>query len=378
MTTGSPISLGVPRAAAPGERRVALVPEVVRRLVLRGLRVIVEPGAGEGSRIPDAAFAAAGAAVEPAAWEADVVITIGPPAPADVARMREGAVLVGMLAPADAHELRAALAARRVTGLALDAIPRTSRAQAMDALSSQATVSGYRGALLGAQHLTRFYPMLTTAAGTTPPARVLAIGAGVAGLQALATARRLGARTAGTDVRPEVAEEVRSVGAEWVDLGLVAAGSGGYARELSAAERERQLEAVAEAIGRFDVVITTAQVPGRRAPTLVTARAVAAMRPGSVVVDLAADSGGNCELTRPGEVTVEHGVTIVAPLNVPASMPEHASRLYAGNVHAVLELVLDTSGPAPALRLDRDDELLAAMRLDPRGEVDRTLDEAVR
>jgi H+-translocating NAD(P) transhydrogenase subunit alpha len=231
----------------------------------------------------------------------------------------------------------------------------------MDALSSQATVAGYRGALLAAEHLTRFFPMLTTAAGTVPPARVLVMGAGVAGLQALAVARRLGARTTGYDVRPQVADEVRSVGAKWLDIGGVeAAGDGGYARELTVAERQAQQAALAAAIGTFDAVITTASVPGRAAPTLVTAAAVAEMRPGSVVVDLAADSGGNCELSRPGEITVDHDVTIVAPLLPAASLPEHASQLYARNVQALLELMLDLKASPPALRLDLSDEILAA------------------
>jgi NAD(P) transhydrogenase subunit alpha len=231
----------------------------------------------------------------------------------------------------------------------------------MDALSSQATVAGYRGVLLAADHLTRFFPMLTTAAGTVPPARVLVMGAGVAGLQALAVARRLGARTTGYDVRPEAADQVGSVGASWLDLGGVeAAGAGGYARELTDTERSAQQAALVAAIGTFDAVITTAAVPGQKAPTLVTAEAVARMRPGSVIVDLAADSGGNCELSRPGEVWVAGGVTIVAPLLLAASLPEHASQLYARNVQALLELMLDTAAVPPRLRLDLADEVLAS------------------
>ncbi|GAB3875998.1 hypothetical protein GCM10029964_021700 [Kibdelosporangium lantanae] len=226
----------------------------------------------------------------------------------------------------------------------------------MDALSSQSSVAGYLAALLGAQHLTRFYPMLTTAAGTVPPAKVLVLGAGVAGLQALATARRLGAQTTGYDVRPEVAEQVRSVGAKWLDLGIDATGEGGYARALTDDERAEQLRRLNEAVIGYDVVITTAQVPGRKAPVLVTADSVTAMRAGSVVVDLAGESGGNCELSVPGEVVVRHDVTIVAPANLPASMPEHASELYARNVQALLELLVDQG----RLRLDFDDEIVAA------------------
>jgi NAD(P) transhydrogenase subunit alpha len=226
----------------------------------------------------------------------------------------------------------------------------------MDALSSQANVGGYKAALLGAEHSTRFYPMLMTAAGTIPPAKVLVLGAGVAGLQALATAKRLGAQTTGYDVRPEVAEQVQSLGAKWLDLGIEAAGEGGYARELTDEEKAQQQQALTDAIKTFDVVITTALVPGRKAPTLVTAEAVEGMKPGSVIVDLAGEAGGNCELTKPGEVTVAHDVTIVSPLNLPATMPEHASALYARNVQSLLELMAGEDGRA---NLDFDDEIIA-------------------
>jgi NAD(P) transhydrogenase subunit alpha len=238
----------------------------------------------------------------------------------------------------------------------MESIPRISRAQAMDALSSQSNVAGYRAALLGAGYSGRFFPMLMTAAGTIPPAKVLVLGVGVAGLQALATARRLGAQTTGYDVRPEVAEQVTSLGARWLDLGIEAAGEGGYARALTEEERAAQQQALTDAIKGFDVVITTALVPGRPAPRLVTAEAVAGMRPGSVIVDLAGETGGNCELTTPGEVTAEHDVTIVSPLNLAAEMPEHASQLYARNVQALLELFLDEHGE---LALDFDDEIVS-------------------
>jgi NAD(P) transhydrogenase subunit alpha len=238
----------------------------------------------------------------------------------------------------------------------MEAIPRISRAQAMDALSSQANIGGYKAVLIAADTMGRFFPMLMTAAGTIPPAKVLVLGAGVAGLQALATAKRLGARTTGYDVRPEVADQVKSLGADFLDLGISAVGEGGYARELTEEERAQQQQALTDAIKGFDVVITTALVPGRPAPKLVLAEAVEGMRPGSVIVDLAGENGGNCELTEPGEVVVKHDVTIVSPLNLAATMPEHASQLYARNVLALIELMLDKGGD---LNVDFGDEILA-------------------
>ncbi|MEA2256505.1 MAG: H+-translocating transhydrogenase subunit alpha [Solirubrobacteraceae bacterium] len=332
-----------------------MVPEVIKRLEGKGVEVVVESGAGEGALIPDELFTDAGATIgDP--WDADVVVKVAAPGEEDIGRLRRGGILVGFLAPRTQPETLRALAGAGVTAFAMEAIPRISRAQSMDALSSQSNVAGYKAALLGAEHSTRFYPMLMTAAGTIPPAKVLVLGAGVAGLQALATARRLGAQTTGYDVRPEVAEQVQSLGAQWLDLGLEAAGEGGYARELTEEERARQQQALTDAIKRFDVVITTALVPGRPAPKLVTAEAVEGMKPGSVIVDLAGEAGGNCELTTPGEVTVEHDVTIVSPLNLPATMPEHASQLYARNVQALLELFLDDDGN---VALDFDDEVIA-------------------
>ena len=347
----SAVTIGVPRETAPGERRVALVPDVVRRLVAAGAEVVVEPGAGAEALIADAAFTAAGARLADDAWECDVVLKVAPPTPAEIDRMRDGGVLIGFLGSRPK-----ALAMRNITAFALEAIPRISRAQSMDALSSQATIAGYKAVLVAAEHATRLLPMMTTAAGTLPPARVLVLGAGVAGLQALATARRLGARTTGYDVRPETAEQIRSVGADWLDLGIEAAGDGGYARALSDDERARQQAALTEAIKAFDIVITTALVPGRPAPRLVSADAVAGMRAGSVIVDLAAATGGNCEWSVPGEVVCRDGVTIVAPLNLPASVPEHASQLYARNVLALLELMLADG----QLHLDLSDEVLSA------------------
>jgi NAD(P) transhydrogenase subunit alpha len=351
--------VGVPKETVPGEHRVALVPEIVGKLVSRGVEVVVETGAGAGALLDDAHFAAAGAkiAADPGeVWGCDVVVKIAPPSPEEVRRLGAGSLLIGFLAPLTAPATTSALAEAGATALAMEAIPRISRAQAMDALSSQSNVAGYKAALLGAEEMGRFYPMMMTAAGTIPPARVLVLGAGVAGLQALATARRLGARTTGYDVRPEVAEQVQSLGADWLELGVQAAGEGGYARELTDEERAQQQQALTDAIKGFDVVITTALVPGRPAPRLVTAEAVEGMKAGSVIIDLAGESGGNCELTEPAQTVVRHDVKIVSPLNLPATMPEHASSLFARNVQALLELLIDEEGN---LKLDFDDEIVA-------------------
>jgi NAD(P) transhydrogenase subunit alpha len=361
--------VGVPKESAEGERRVALVPEVVRRLAGHGIDVLVEAGAGAGAIIPDALYAEAGASVADdvaKVWAAPVVVKVAPPSAEEIARLRAGGVLIAFLAPLSSAATTSALAQAKVTAFAMEAIPRISRAQSMDALSSQSNVAGYRAALLGAEQIGRFYPMLMTAAGTIPPAKVLVLGAGVAGLQALATARRLGAQTTGYDVRPEVAEQVRSLGANWLDLGIEAAGEGGYARELTDEEKTAQQQALTDAIKGFDVVITTALVPGRPAPRLVTAEAVEGMRPGSVIVDLAGETGGNCELTTPGKTTVVHDVTICSPLNLPAEMPEHASQLYARNIQALLELMLDEQGE---LKLDFDDEIIAGACITRDGEI---------
>jgi proton-translocating NAD(P)+ transhydrogenase subunit alpha len=350
-----PATVGVPRETGNLERRVALVPKVVERLRAKGVEVVVESGAGLGALIPDELYTASGATIgDP--WSCSVVVKVNPPTPDEIGKLRSGTTLIGFLAPLTSPGTTAALREAGVRAFAMEAIPRISRAQSMDALSSQANVGGYKAVLRAAELSTRFFPMLTTAAGTVKPATALVLGVGVAGLQALATAKRLGARTTGYDVRPEVADQVRSLGAQWLDLGIAAAGEGGYARELTEDERAQQQKRLEEAITGFDVVITTALVPGRTAPTLVTASAVEGMRPGSVVVDLAGEAGGNCELSVPGEVVVRHDVTIAAPLNLPATMPEHASELYARNVSALLELMLDKDG---ALAPDFDDEVLA-------------------
>jgi NAD(P) transhydrogenase subunit alpha len=345
------MQVGVPTETAAGERRVALVPEVVRKLTGAGHTVVVEPGAGAGALLPDELFADAGAQLgDP--WSADVVAKVAAPTPDEIARLRSGATVVGFLGP-DAPAL---LSQAGVTGFAMERIPRITRAQSMDALSSQANIAGYKSALVAATELQRFFPMLMTAAGTIRPASVLVLGAGVAGLQAIATARRLGAQVTGYDVRPEVAEQVQSLGAKFLDVGVNAAGEGGYARELTEEERATQQRALQEAITGFDAVITTAAIPGRRAPILVTEGAVRGMKPGSVVVDLAAETGGNCELTEPGQRVVRHDVVVLGPLNLPSTMAEHASQLYARNVQALLALLTGEDG---TVAMDFGDEILA-------------------
>jgi H+-translocating NAD(P) transhydrogenase subunit alpha len=347
--------IGVPRETGAGERRVALVPKVVERLHAAGLAVVVETGAGTGALIPDEQYKQAGATIgDP--WPADLVVKVNPPTVDEIGLLKPESAVVGFLAPRTHPEVAEGLRLAGVTGFAMEAIPRISRAQTMDALSSQANVAGYKAVLVAASESTRFFPMLTTAAGTVKPATVLVLGVGVAGLQALATAKRLGGKTTGYDVRPEVADQVRSVGAQWLDLGIDAAGDGGYARELTDEERAQQQQALERAITGFDVVITTALVPGRPAPRLVTAAAVEGMKPGSVVVDLAGETGGNCELTEPGQTVVRHDVTIASPLNLPATMPEHASELYAKNIASLLDLLIKDGEVAP----DFDDEVVAA------------------
>jgi len=352
--TDTQTTVGVVAESGADERRVALVPKAVGPLLKTGIAVVVEAGAGERALLPDELYTEAGATIGDA-WAADVVVKVAPPTADEVSRLRSGQTLIGFLAPRNAENSIAALKQVGVQAFALEAIPRISRAQVMDALSSQANVAGYKAVLLAASESTRFFPMLTTAAGTVKPATVLVLGVGVAGLQALATAKRLGARTTGYDVRPEVADQVRSVGAQWLDIGIDAAGEGGYARELTEEERASQQKALEDAISGFDIVITTALVPGKPAPRLVTAAAVEAMKPGSVVVDLAGETGGNCELTEPGQTVVKHDVTITSPLNLPATMPEHASELYSKNITALLDLLITDGKLAP----DFDDEVVA-------------------
>ena len=347
--------IGVPKETAAGERRVALVPETVGKLTGGGFEVIFERGAGEAASFPDSAFEDAGARLGDWA-EADAVAKVQKPTADEVTRLRDGQVLIGFLQPLTDREGIERLASQGVVAFAMESIPRITRAQSMDALSSQATVSGYKATLLAAERLPKFFPMLMTAAGTVAPANVLVLGAGVAGLQAVATARRLGAVVTGFDVRPVVREQIESLGASWLDLGVVGEETaGGYAQELTEQQQRQQQEELEARLPEFDVVITTALIPGRPAPRLIPASAVAAMRPGSVVVDLAAEAGGNCELTEPGEEVVREGVTIVGLTNLPSSMPFHASQLYSRNVSALLHHL----APEGELVLDWDDEITA-------------------
>jgi NAD(P) transhydrogenase subunit alpha len=363
------VRIGVPKETAEGERRVALVPDVVRKLTGQGHEVVVEPGAGTQAGIPDPSFADAGATVGSGAWEADVVAKVAPPGEGEVAALRPESVLVGFLAPLTNGAGTRAVAASGATAFAMEAIPRISRAQSMDALSSQATVAGYHAVLIAASEMGRFFPMLMTAAGTIPPAQVLVLGAGVAGLQAIATARRLGAVVTAFDVRAAVKEQVESLGARFLEVpgSADAEAAGGYARELTEDEQQAQRDALAAQIAKSDVVITTALVPGRPAPKLITAAAAEAMKRGSVIVDLAGEAGGNCELTRPGETyTTDQGVIIAAPLNVPSAMAEHASQLYARNVASLLELMTGQDG---ALALDFEDAVIAGACITRGGEI---------
>jgi NAD(P) transhydrogenase subunit alpha len=333
---------------------VALVPDVIKALTAKGIEVAVDSGAGEGASHPDSQYTDAGAKVGEDVWTADVVLKVDPPTDEELGSLRQGQVLIGFLEPLTNPALAKSLADSGVTGFAMESIPRITRAQSMDALSSQATVAGYKAVLLAADRVPKLFPMLMTAAGTIAPVRALVIGAGVAGLQAIATARRLGAVVSAFDVRPAVKEQVESLGAAFLELGVrTEETEGGYARELSAEEQAQQQTALAERVPDFDVVITTAAVPGRPAPKLIPASAVERMRPGSVIVDIAAETGGNCELTVPGEVVERGGVAIVGTTNLPSLMAFHASQLYSRNVAALLQHL----APEGELTLDWDDEI---------------------
>jgi NAD(P) transhydrogenase subunit alpha len=351
--------VGVPSETRPGERRVALVPDAARKLVAEGLDVVVESGAGRHAFAADDAYREAGATVVDGdvLADSDVVLTVSPHPVAQARLLKPGALTLGFLPAAANAELLDALRERDVLAFAMELVPRISRAQSMDALSSQALVAGYRAALVAAERLPRFFPLFMTAAGTVAPARVLVLGAGVAGLQAIATARRLGAVVEAYDVRPASADEVRSMGASFIDLGLEALeGAGGYAREMAEERAERQRQLLTPYVGNSDAVITTAAVPGRPAPLLVTTAMVEAMRPGSVLVDLAAESGGNCELSRPGEDVEHHGVLVHGLKDAPSAMAVHASQLYARNVVNLL-LLMTTDGEVVP---DFEDEIVAA------------------
>jgi H+-translocating NAD(P) transhydrogenase subunit alpha len=357
------VRIVVPKESARGERRVALVPESVAKLVRAGMEVVVERGAGAAANLGDEAYEKAGAVLaksEDLYSEAHIVARVRRPSPDEAAMLPAGVVLIALLQPSEDDPFLAGLADGGVTGLALEKVPRITRAQSMDVLSSQATVAGYRAVLLGATELDKFLPMLTTAAGAIAPARIFVIGAGVAGLQAIATARRLGAVVSGFDIRAAAAEQVQSLGATFVATDLASSDSetaGGYAKQQSEDEQERTLRAIGDHIRDIDLVITTAQIPGRPAPVLITEEMVRSMRPGSVIVDLAADSGGNCRLTRLGEVVVEGGVRILGPANLAAGLPLHASQMFSRNVLTLLQhLVKDGE-----LQLNLDDEIAGPM-----------------
>ena len=371
------MKVAVPKEITPGERRVALIPDAVAGLVKSGFQVLVERGAGEGGFFADAAYEQAGARVVDAGTlyaEADIVLKVQKPTLEEAERLREGTVLVALLQALTSPDLVQRLAARRITAFGMEGVPRISRAQKMDALSSQANIAGYKAGLLAAESLARFFPMFMTAAGTVFAAKVLVMGAGVAGLQAIATTRRLGAQVWGYDVRSVVKEQIQSLGAKFLefDLGIAdAEDKGGYAKVLSAEAAHRQQELLAERTKDFDVVITTALVPGRPAPRLITKETVAGMKPGSVIVDLAAEAGGNCELTQPDQTVVVHGVTILGPTNLPSTVPVHASQLYGRNVTELLkELVKEDK-----LALDFEDEVVKGACVTHEGQI---VNEAVK
>lgn len=368
--TGAPVVIAVGRETAAGEQRVATVPDIVQKLVKAGFEVRVEHDAGARAFYPDDSYVAAGAKIAASRPDllkgAHVMLCVQPPTVADAGMLSEGMIVVGFMNPSGNLDAIRTMRDRKVTAFALELVPRISRAQSMDALSSQATAGGYVAAVMGAAHCPKFLPMLTTAAGTIRPATVLILGAGVAGLMAIATARRLGALVEAYDVRRAAGEQVRSLGAKFLELEINAEGSGGYARELTPEEKVKEQQMVSAAVARADIVITTAAIPGRKAPVLITRETVAAMRPGAVIIDMAAESGGNCELTVAGTTAHDHGVTIIGPRNLPARIPFHASQMYARNLQSFLALLVDKSG---ALTREFSDEILAASLLVHAGEV---------
>jgi NAD(P) transhydrogenase subunit alpha len=365
------MKIAIAKEVEVGEHRVALNPDVVARLVKQGLEVWVEIGAGEASFFTNEAYESAGAKLISdvgALWgEADIVLKVGVPKEHEVNQMPEGGVLISLLTPLAQPERIQQLANRNITAFSMELIPRTSRAQSMDALSSQAGVAGYKAVLIAASALPKFFPMLTTAAGTIKPAKVFVIGAGVAGLQAIATARRLGAVVEAFDIRPAVKEEVQSLGAKFVEVTLEeeTVAAGGYAKEISEASKQRTQQLIAEHVKTADVVITTAQVPGKKAPLLVTEQMVQAMTPGSVIVDLAAEQGGNCEVTEPGKDVKRHGVTVIGPINLPSSMPIHASQMYAKNISTLLQYLVKDG----ELKLNFDDDIISDTCVTHAGEI---------
>ncbi|HZP68278.1 MAG TPA: Re/Si-specific NAD(P)(+) transhydrogenase subunit alpha [Rudaea sp.] len=362
------ITVSVVREGAPGERRVAMTPDVAKKLKAKGAALLLERNAGLSASFADAAYKDVEIApdAQAALARADVLLTVQPPTLEEIAALKPGAVTIGYLSPHLAPERIKALRDRKITSFAMELLPRTTRAQAMDVLSSQANIAGYKAVLIAAEASPKFFPMMTTAAGTVRPSKVLIVGAGVAGLQAIATARRLGAQVEGFDVRPETKEQIQSLGAKYVELGVSAAGAGGYARELTPEERAQQQAALAEHIKGVDVIVTTAAVPGRKAPRIITKAMVEGMRTGAVIVDIAAETGGNCELTEAGKTIVSaNGVTVIGPVNLAASAPIHASELYAKNLYNFLELSLKDG----ALNLDWNDELIAKTCVTHAGEI---------
>ncbi|MFQ5599352.1 MAG: Re/Si-specific NAD(P)(+) transhydrogenase subunit alpha [Candidatus Krumholzibacteriia bacterium] len=351
--------VGVPKEVVPGERRVALVPDVLSRLAKSGMEFLVESGAGDGASFADATYEAAGARIVDAERlheGADVVLKVQPPTLDEVDRLRKGVTIIGFMAPLVDLKLAQRLADRGVTSFSMELIPRITRAQPMDALSAMSTVAGYKAVLLAAEHLPKFFPMLVTAAGTLPPARAFVLGAGVAGLQAIASARRIGAVVCAFDVRPAVKEQVESLGAAFLQIEMPqedTEDAGGYAKALSEEAHRREVELVAKTVQGMDVVITTALIPGKPAPRVITSEMVRSMKPGSVIVDLAAEAGGNCELTRADEHVVVNGVTILGPLNLPSTMPVHASQMYSKNISTLLQHLMKEG----ELALDMQDEI---------------------
>jgi NAD(P) transhydrogenase subunit alpha len=361
-----PVVVGVLTETAAKETRVAVVPEIAAKLQAAGVRVLIERGAGTAAHFPDALYA--GVEFTDAAAvlaSADVLLKVQPPSIAEVNALKKGAVVIGYMQAYSRPEIVRALKDRGITSFAMELVPRISRAQSMDALSSQASVAGYKAVLIAANTLERFLPMLTTAAGTIRPASVLVIGAGVAGLQAIATAKRLGAVVEAYDVRSVTKDQVKSLGAKFIDTGVSAEGAGGYARELTAEEKARQQEVLDARIAASDAVISTASVPGRAAPRIITRAAVERMKAGSVIIDIAAEQGGNCELTRAGETVLHGGVKIVGPLNLPASLPYHASEMYARNLFNLLKPALATA----TLAIDWNDEVFAGAVLTHDGQI---------
>ncbi len=361
------IRLGIPREIEQGERRVALVPAVAERFIKLGVELLLQAGAGASSHQPDASYKDVTVVADAASLyqQADVILKIQPPSESEIEQMKVGAVVVGMMLPHRYPERVAKLRDHRITSFAMELVPRISRAQSMDILSSQAAIAGYKAALMAADRCSGFFPMLTTAAGTIRPAKVLVIGAGVAGLQAIATAKRLGAMVEAYDVRAATREQVQSLGAKFVDTGVSAEGSGGYARELTEEEKKRQQDVLDQHIMAADAVITTAAIPGRAAPKIIRTQVVEQMKPGAVIIDLAAEGGGNCEVTRPGEQIIHQNVVVYGPLNVPSELPVHASEMFSRNLFNFLSPMIQEG----EFRPDWEDQVIADSTLTRDGEI---------